>query len=84
MVMWECGNVSAYFVTLGVVGQEPVLFATSVHENILHGCPTATKEEVERAAMEANCHEFIKRLPEVSYFGRNIRLKCFLNSNLLT
>lgn len=50
----------------GVVGQEPVLFATSIYENIIYGCPFATMEQVEKAAMEANCHNFIKELPEVS------------------
>lgn len=61
---------------IGVVGQEPVLFATTIYENILHGYPEATKEDIEKAAAEANCHEFIKRLPEVweikKYYIKNV------------
>ncbi|XP_036342463.1 multidrug resistance protein homolog 49-like, partial [Rhagoletis pomonella] len=48
---------------IGVVGQEPVLFATTIRENILHGKPTATQEEIEQAARMANCHDFIVKLP---------------------
>lgn len=33
---------------LGVISQEPVLFATSVKENIRYGRPSATDEEVGR------------------------------------
>ncbi|XP_054737347.1 multidrug resistance protein homolog 49 [Anastrepha obliqua] len=48
---------------IGVVGQEPVLFATTIRENIRHGKPTATQEEIEQAARMANCHDFIVKLP---------------------
>jgi ABC-type multidrug transport system fused ATPase/permease subunit len=50
---------------IGVVGQEPVLFATTIRENIRYGRGDATQEEIEAAAREANAHDFISRLPEV-------------------
>lgn len=48
---------------IGVVGQEPVLFATTIGENIRYGNPQATQADIERAARNANCHEFISKLP---------------------
>lgn len=52
---------------IGVVGQEPVLFGTTVYENIRYGKEDATKEEIEIAAKAANAHVFIKKLPNVSF-----------------
>lgn len=49
---------------IGVVGQEPVLFATSIAENIRYGREDASRQEIEAAAREANAHEFISRLPQ--------------------
>jgi ATP-binding cassette subfamily B (MDR/TAP) protein 1 len=48
---------------IGVVGQEPVLFATTIKENIRYGNPECTDEEIEKAARIANCHSFIMKLP---------------------
>ncbi|RVE46215.1 hypothetical protein evm_009105 [Chilo suppressalis] len=48
---------------LGLISQEPVLFATSVRENIRYGKPEATDDEVIKAAMTANAHEFITGFP---------------------
>jgi ATP-binding cassette subfamily B (MDR/TAP) protein 1 len=48
---------------LGLVSQEPVLFDTSILENIRFGTD-ATHEEVEDAARKANCHDFIVTFPE--------------------
>lgn len=48
---------------LGVVGQEPVLFGTTIGENIRYGRDGVTQIEVEQAAREANAHDFIIRLP---------------------
>ena len=44
---------------IGYVGQEPVLFAGSVADNIRSGKPGATEEEVVEAAKAANAHDFI-------------------------
>ncbi len=48
---------------IGVVSQEPVLFDTSIAENIRYGKEDATMEEIQRAAINANAHEFISKLP---------------------
>ena len=50
---------------IGVVGQEPVLFGTTIRENIRYGRKDATQQEIETAAQEANAHDFISKLPEV-------------------
>jgi ATP-binding cassette subfamily B (MDR/TAP) protein 1 len=48
---------------MGLVSQEPALFATSIRENILLGKEDATEEEVVAAANAANAHSFISQLP---------------------
>ncbi len=47
-----------------IVLQEPVLFSTSIAENIAYGLPTASDEEIVAAAQTASAHEFILRLPQ--------------------
>ncbi len=49
---------------VGVVAQEPMLFSTSIADNIRYGRPEATDEEVEAAAKLANAHGFISQFPE--------------------
>ncbi|KAG5404355.1 hypothetical protein IGI04_010474 [Brassica rapa subsp. trilocularis] len=49
---------------IGLVSQEPALFATSIKENILLGRPDADQVEVEEAARVANAHSFIIKLPD--------------------
>ncbi|POM72050.1 ABC Superfamily [Phytophthora palmivora] len=49
---------------VGLVGQEPSLFATSIMENIRYGCPSATDEQVIEAAKMANAYNFIKEFPQ--------------------
>lgn len=44
-----------------IVLQEPVLFSTSIGENIKYGLPGATDKEVIAAAKSANAHDFIMR-----------------------
>lgn len=44
--------------------QEPVLFGTTIMENIRFGKLGASDEEVYAAAREANAHEFITSFPE--------------------
>jgi ATP-binding cassette, subfamily B, bacterial len=46
-----------------IVLQEPVLFSTSVAENIAYGRPGASELEVIEAAQAAGAHDFISRLP---------------------
>lgn len=47
-----------------IVLQEPVLFSVSVAENIAHGRPDATPEEIIAAARAARAHDFIVQLPQ--------------------
>ena len=50
---------------LGIVSQEPVLFATTIRENIAYGRDGVTQQEIETAAVAANAHSFISALPQV-------------------
>ncbi len=47
-----------------VVAQEPLLFSTSIADNIRYGRQTATDAEVESAARLANAHTFVSSFPE--------------------
>lgn len=49
---------------IAYVPQESTLFHRSVYENIAYGKPSATRDEVERAAKLANAHEFIMNMPD--------------------
>nr|XP_020843143.1 phosphatidylcholine translocator ABCB4 isoform X2 [Phascolarctos cinereus] len=49
---------------IGVVSQEPVLFATTIAENVRYGREDATMDEVKKAVKDANAYEFIMKLPE--------------------
>ena len=54
---------------MGIVSQEPVLFATTIGENIRLGAKwgdEVTQEQIEMAAKQANCYDFISKLPKVS------------------
>ena len=48
---------------IGIVQQDVYLFAGTIMENIRYGNPTATDEEVIRAAKRANAHDFIMSFP---------------------
>jgi ABC-type multidrug transport system ATPase subunit len=47
-----------------IVLQEPVLFSTSIADNIRYGKPDATQDEVQQAAEDAGIAKFIDHLPE--------------------
>ena len=49
---------------IGLVSQEVVIFDQTVAVNIGCAKPGATREEIEAAAREAGCHEFITQFPE--------------------
>uniref|UniRef100_A0A3B4DH40 ATP-binding cassette sub-family B member 5 n=1 Tax=Pygocentrus nattereri TaxID=42514 RepID=A0A3B4DH40_PYGNA len=49
---------------MGIVSQEPVLFGTTIAENIRYGREDATEEDIEQAVREANAYEFISKLPD--------------------
>jgi ATP-binding cassette subfamily B protein len=58
---WRLADLRRQF---AIVLQEPVLFSTSIAENIAYGRPDATAAEIEAAARAANAHDFIAALPE--------------------
>ncbi|XP_067862964.1 ATP-binding cassette, sub-family B (MDR/TAP), member 4 isoform X2 [Heptranchias perlo] len=49
---------------IGVVSQEPVLFATTIAENIRYGREDVSMTEIEEATKEANAYDFIMKLPD--------------------
>ena len=53
---------------IGIVSQEPVLFDKSISDNIKYGdnYGEVTEEQVIAAAKQANIHDFIVSLPQVS------------------
>ncbi|KAI4355397.1 hypothetical protein L6164_004176 [Bauhinia variegata] len=48
---------------IGMVGQEPILFATTILENVMMGKENATKKEAIAACIAADAHNFISSLP---------------------
>lgn len=57
-------DVSALRAAIGIVPQEVMLFGGTIRENILYGKPSATEEELIKAAERSNCLEFIENFPE--------------------
>uniref|UniRef100_A0A915DG07 Mitochondrial potassium channel ATP-binding subunit n=1 Tax=Ditylenchus dipsaci TaxID=166011 RepID=A0A915DG07_9BILA len=49
---------------IGIISQEPILFATTIEENIRYGKTSATDEEVREAAELANADSFIRNFPD--------------------
>jgi ABC-type multidrug transport system fused ATPase/permease subunit len=49
---------------VGLVSQEPILFNTSIYENIRYGDLDANQDEIYYAAEQANAHDFIMSLPD--------------------
>nr|WP_092074460.1 ABC transporter ATP-binding protein [Dendrosporobacter quercicolus]NSL49663.1 ABC transporter ATP-binding protein [Dendrosporobacter quercicolus DSM 1736]SDM96188.1 ATP-binding cassette, subfamily B [Dendrosporobacter quercicolus] len=47
----------------GIVLQDTYLFSGTIRDNIKYGRPEAADEEVKAAALQANAHYFIERLP---------------------
>ena len=50
--------------SVAVVSDDPFLFSASIAENIAYARPEASEQEIEQAAVRAQAHEFIVRLPE--------------------
>src|SRR5699024_8782623 len=48
---------------IGVVPQDTVLFNDSIYNNLAYGRPSASEEEVHKAARQANLDSFIQSLP---------------------
>ncbi|HEU5015824.1 MAG TPA: ATP-binding cassette domain-containing protein [Roseiflexaceae bacterium] len=49
---------------MSMVLQEAILFAGTIAENITYGRENTTREEIIAAAIQANAHEFIEKLPD--------------------
>ncbi|XP_057688792.1 ATP-binding cassette sub-family B member 9 [Corythoichthys intestinalis] len=49
---------------VALVGQEPVLFARTIEENITYGLTDVSMDAVVQAATKANAHDFITALPQ--------------------
>jgi len=49
---------------IGYINQEPILFHTTILENIRYGNPNATLEEVKEAARQANASNFVESFPK--------------------
>lgn len=49
---------------IGLVSQEPVLFAASIKENIAYGKDNATDQEIRAASELANASKFIDKMPQ--------------------
>ena len=67
---------------MGLVSQEPALFATSIKENILFGREDASEEEVVEAAKASNAHNFISQLPQ-GYDTQVSAANCHLSIKLM-
>ena len=50
---------------IGVVSQEPILFDTTIAENIRYGRENVTDAEIQEAIRKANAYDFINKLPKV-------------------
>ena len=61
----QTANVSKLRSSIGVVSQEPVLFATTIAENIRWGRKGVTDYDIKTAARVANAYGFISKLPDV-------------------
>jgi ATP-binding cassette subfamily B (MDR/TAP) protein 1 len=57
-------NLRALRQQIGLVSQEPTLFAGTIRENIMYGTETASEAEIENAARSTNAHEFISNLKD--------------------
>jgi subfamily B ATP-binding cassette protein MsbA len=56
-------NIKSLRKLISIVTQETILFNDTIRANIAYGRPNASREEVERAAIQAHADEFIKNLP---------------------
>ena len=57
---------------IGLVSQEPLLFGSSIKDNIAYGKDGAAIEEIRAAAELANAAKFIDKLPQVLIFKQLI------------
>lgn len=77
LTLWSLSKVrqSSLRSYIGVVPQDTVLFNDTIGNNILYSHITASKEELERAAMAADIHKRILELPQ----GQAVVCECRRN-----
>ena len=68
---------------IGLVSQEPVLFTSSIRDNIAYGKEGATAEEIRAAAELANAAKFIDKLPQVLIYCPHYMIISYFISQLL-
>ncbi|XP_055839508.1 mitochondrial potassium channel ATP-binding subunit [Episyrphus balteatus] len=64
---YKLSDISPYWLrseVLGFIEQQPILFATTIFENILYGRPDAAEDEVYEVAKMSQSHDFVSALPE--------------------
>ena len=49
---------------MSIVPQDVILFGGTIRENIAYGKPSASEEEITKAAKQANAYQFIKGFPD--------------------
>ncbi|KAH8396319.1 hypothetical protein KR222_008114, partial [Zaprionus bogoriensis] len=63
---YKLSDISPYWLrshVLGFIEQQPVLFGTSILENVRYGAPDASEQEVHAASRLAQSHDFVEALP---------------------
>lgn len=66
---------------IGLVNQEPALFATSIRENILYGKDDATLDEITHAAKLSEAITFINHLPD--RYETQVIVLCFILASVI-
>lgn len=57
-------DLDSWLAVIGFVSQDTFIFHGTIYDNIAFGKPGAAPEEIEKAALQANAHDFIARLPK--------------------
>lgn len=73
-LVWHVNLQQRRFPQIAVVNQDPVLFSTSIRDNIAYGRPDCSLEQVQEAARQANAHGFISNLENGYETGKLLTL----------
>lgn len=65
---------------IGLVSQEPILFGSTIGDNITYGKNNATIEEIKAATELANASKFINMMPQVVL---NFLMNCFIRNTCM-
>ncbi|OMH86204.1 ATP-binding cassette sub-family B member 10, mitochondrial [Zancudomyces culisetae] len=57
-------NLNNWRSQVAIVPQEPVLFATTIRNNLLYSSPNATEQDLEHALAQANAASFVSKFPK--------------------